>query len=127
MTEDVFLAITTLAKDFKTNSRLLVCGFDKKGEPHIFSVSNPGKCDIHDLTGFYAIGIGAPTAVARLLILDSKKENALEVVLYQVFEAKVNAEVVQNVGYNWDAEILIPGNEAIPTCTRNESVCRNRN
>ena len=48
--------------------------------------------------------------------MDSKKENALEVALYQVFEAKVNAEVVQNVGYNWDAEILIPGNEAIPTC-----------
>jgi hypothetical protein len=114
LTEDVFLAVITLAKDYKTKCSLLICGFDSHDKPHIFSVTDPGKCDLHDLTGFFAVGIGATTAISRLLILETKKKDSLVLSLYQSFEAKVNAEVVEDVGYNWDAEILVPGIRAIP-------------
>lgn len=113
ITEDVFLAVTTLAKDFKPDTSLLVCGFDAKREPHIFSVVNPGKCNLHDTSGFFAVGIGATTAISRLLILEAQKVDRLELVLYQDFDAKVHAEIVEDVGYNWDAEVLIPGRPAI--------------
>ncbi|SRR6266436_3152344 len=111
--EEISLAVLTLAKEFKTNSNLLICGFDSKREPHIFSVTNPGKCDLHDTTGFFAVGVGATTAIARLLILEARKEDQLGLALYQAFDAKVNAEVVEDVGFNWDAEILVPGRPAI--------------
>lgn len=111
--EEITLAVMTLAKEFKTDSSLLVCGFDANRAPHIFSVTNPGKCDLHDITGFYAVGIGATTAIARLLILEAREEDRLELALYQSFDAKVNAEIVEDVGFNWDVEVLVPGRTAI--------------
>lgn len=88
---------------------LLVCGFDPDNHPHIFSVVNPGKIGNHDLTGFHAVGMGAKTALARLLMLDAQKRDHIALALYQAFDAKVNAEIVQSVGYSWDAEILVAG------------------
>jgi hypothetical protein len=40
-------------------------------------------------------------------MLDSNKNDAIALALYQAFDAKVNAEIVQSVGYTWDAEILM--------------------
>lgn len=114
LSDEVFLAITTTAKEFNPECRLLVCGFDAKNKPHIFTVTNPGKSDLHDITGFYAVGKGAITAIARLLILEARIEDRLELALYQAFDAKVNAEIVETVGYNWDVEVLVPGYKAIP-------------
>jgi len=42
-------------------------------------------------------------------MLDSNKNDAIALALYQAFDAKVNAEIVQSVGYTWDAEILMSG------------------
>lgn len=47
------------------------------------------------------------------MVLESRKEDKLELSLYQAFDAKVNAEITQGVGYNWDAEVLVPGCAAI--------------
>jgi len=52
-------------------------------------------------------------AISRLLVLESRKEDRLELSLYQAFDAKVNAEITQGVGYNWDAEILVSHRAAI--------------
>jgi 20S proteasome alpha/beta subunit len=98
---------------FRPESSLLVCGFDKKERAHIFSVTNPGKVSNHDLTGFFAIGVGARTALARLLTLETQKKDKLPEALYQAFDAKVNAEIDQGVGTRWDAEVLVAGKKAI--------------
>ena len=97
--------------DYRAGSSLLVCGFDrkKKPRPHIFSVRDPGICSNYDLTGFHAIGIGDETAIARLLTTETDKNDALLKALYGVIDAKVNAEINQGVGYDWDAEILVAG------------------
>jgi hypothetical protein len=112
--QEFFFGVSLEAKNLKTNSSLLVCGFDKTGIPHIFSVANPGLVSSHDLTGFHAIGVGATMAISRLLLLESEPIDQLGVVIFNGFDAKVNAEVTQGVGYNWDAELLIPGKKAIP-------------
>lgn len=110
--QEFFVEVSDEAKALKTSSQLLVCGFDSRDEPHIFSVINPGVANIHDLTGFHAVGIGAIMAISRLLVLESLKEDALPLAIYQAFDSKVNAEIMQGVGYNWDAEILVSGKKA---------------
>jgi len=118
---DFFVEVSDEAKRLRTNSSLLICGFDSSSDPHIFSVVNPGIVNSHDLTGFHAVGIGATMAISRLLILESLKEDSLPLALYQAFDSKVNAEVMQGVGYNWDAEILVAGKKAkeVPRGIRN--------
>jgi hypothetical protein len=111
--QEFFFGVSAELKNLKTRSSLLVCGFDSKGLPHIFSIVNPGIVNSHDLTGFHAVGIGAKMAISRLLVLESRKEDKLELSLYQAFDAKVNAEITQGVGYNWDAEVLVSGHSAI--------------
>jgi len=112
--QEFFFAVTEAARNLKTHTSLLICGFDSSGEAHIFSVVNPGIVNSHDLVGFHAVGVGARMAISRLLTLDTEKEDHLGLALFQAFDAKVNAEITQGVGYNWDAEILVPGKKAVP-------------
>ena len=53
-------------------------------------------------------------AISRLLTLEAEGDDHLGLALFHAFDAKVNAEITQGVGYNWDAEILIAGKKAVP-------------
>jgi 20S proteasome alpha/beta subunit len=112
--QEFLFAVSAEAKNLKTHTSLLVCGFDSNSEGHIFSVVNPGVVNNHDLVGFHAVGVGAKMAISRLLTLEAEKDDHLGLALFQAFDAKVNAEITQGVGYNWDAEILISGKKAVP-------------
>jgi hypothetical protein len=101
--------IDSQIKEYRTDTRLLICGFHEKSA-YIFQVSDPGIYDRYDLLGFHAVGIGQETAIARLLSLEAEKTDPLATALYNVFDAKVNAEILQGIGYRWDAEILVRGN-----------------
>jgi 20S proteasome alpha/beta subunit len=92
---------------YNSGSTMLIAGFGPDGVPHIFSLGEPGDVTIHDLTGYWAIGIGDSAAIERLLWAEIRKGEALERVLYEVFDAKANAEIVQGVGYEWDAEVMV--------------------
>jgi len=96
---------------FDAGTSLLVCGFDdeRKPKPHIFSVLDPGIYENHDLAGVHAIGIGQDTAMARLLQMETDKRDDLSKALYEAFDAKASAEIIQGVGLDWDAEILLAG------------------
>lgn len=98
--------------EFDVRCDLLVCGFDEKNKPHIFSVSNPGIVTVHDLAGNYAIGSGAQNAIERMLWDEVERKQDLPIVLYKVLSAKANAEIVQGVGFLWDAEVMIAGHKA---------------
>jgi hypothetical protein len=115
--QEFLFAVSAEARNLKTRTSLLVCGFDASSEAHMFSVVNPGIVNNHDLVGFHAVGVGANMAISRLLTLDSEKDDHLGLALFQAFDAKVNAEITQGVGYNWDAEVLVPGKKAIPLRT----------
>ena len=86
---------------------LLVCGFDVRGKPHIFGVQWPGKAYGEDKSGYAAIGVGAGSAEGRLMWVESDRDDNLDRVLWESFEAKVQAEIMQGVGYSWDAHILL--------------------
>jgi len=92
--------------NFNCNCDLLICGFDKEGRPLMHSLDNPGATSCLDHIGLHAIGSGWTFALSRLLWNEINAEHPLEQVLYNVFDAKATAEIVQGVGYEWDAVIL---------------------
>jgi hypothetical protein len=69
----------------------------------------------HDLAGFSSIGIGAEYAISELLRFDAEPEDDADVALYQAFAIKAHSEIIQGVGYNSDAWIMVPGTtEKVP-------------
>jgi 20S proteasome alpha/beta subunit len=86
---------------------LLVCGFDHAGKPHIFQIARPGKALGEDKVGYAAIGVGADAAEGRLMWLESHRDDDLDRVLWEAFDAKVQAEIMQGVGFKWDGHVLL--------------------
>jgi hypothetical protein len=86
---------------------LLVCGFDTIGTPLILELKHPGIATDMTITGFHAIGSGSEKAVARLLFSEHKRTHSLARTLYDLFDAKANAEMAVGVGYEWDAVIVM--------------------
>ena len=107
--DDLVISMHESASRYRVRTSLLVCGFDSTGGPHIFSVTDPGTSDNFDMTGFHAVGIGAQTAIAENASARSGPRGQLPLALYQAFDAKVNAEIMQGVGYGCDAAILVRG------------------
>ncbi len=111
--DSYFGDIAEAISKFKAGTSILVCGFDTHNAPHIFSVIEPGMVRQHDMTGFHSVGIGDRAALGKFLWLETSRTASLARVLYEAFLAKVEAEIVQGVGYEWDAEILVRGNKAV--------------
>ena len=95
--------------DHRNNCSMIFCGFDATG-PHIFSASTPaGQIAPCDWQGFQVIGAGEETARNHLIWSEFDKEDSLESVLYDVFNAKVATEVIQGIGYAWNWRIIVSG------------------
>ncbi len=113
--EDLHDTIQGRLEKFSAKTSLLVFGFSSESppKPHLFSLSDPGISQNHDVQGFYAVGIGHATAIGRMMFLEVDRNEPLDRTLYEVFDAKVNAELVQGVGYNWDGWIMLAGKSPI--------------
>jgi hypothetical protein len=72
--------------------QVLVAGFDRDGDGHIFSVENPGIGKNHDPVGWASIGAGGYSATSTLLHHSVNFEMELARVLYHVCEAKFMSE-----------------------------------
>jgi len=92
--------------DYKHACSMLFCGFDSAG-PHIFVASTPCRIDPCAWQGFQAIGAGEETARNHLIWSEYEKDDSLESVLYDVFNAKVATEVLQGIGYAWNWRIIV--------------------
>jgi len=104
--DDYFRSIADEAARFDCNCWLVICGFNTAGKPQMFSVDAPGSPACLNSVGMHAIGGGATFALGRLLSIELDKDTPLEQMLYHAFHAKADAEVIQGVGYEWDAVIL---------------------
>lgn len=104
--DDQFRAVWDEVSGFNCNCDLLICGFDKAGRAHMHSLDNPGVTSSLNAIGLHAIGSGWSFALGRLLWNEIDRDQPLEQVLYNAFDAKATAEIVQGVGYEWDAVIL---------------------
>jgi hypothetical protein len=85
---------------------LLLCGFDKAKKPFLLNLKAPGICVDTTLTGFCAVGSGSGYALQRMLSNEWKRKFPIDRALYEIFDAKVQAENDMNVGYDWDAIVL---------------------
>jgi hypothetical protein len=99
--------------DYRHICSMLFCGFDLTG-PHVFMARTPCQIVPCDWQGFQAIGAGEETARNHLIWSEFDKDDSLEGVLYDVFNAKVATEVLQGIGYAWDWRIIIAGQKPKP-------------
>ncbi|HUO17900.1 MAG TPA: hypothetical protein VMX38_23185 [Verrucomicrobiae bacterium] len=97
--------------EVKITCSLLVCGFDLKGVPHIFSINSPGIAANHDIPGFHAVGIGRDVAIGEFYRFETEVDESLEAALYEAFDAKATAELILGVGYEWDCSVLVADKE----------------
>jgi len=86
---------------------LLVVGFDD-GVGHIFGITNPGVLVPGDTVGSLAIGSGAMHASVRLSLGKQVRDLKFPQTVYNVYEAKVAAEVAPGVGKMTDMAVLRP-------------------
>jgi 20S proteasome alpha/beta subunit len=86
---------------------LLVCGFDSKKSPFILNIAAPNGI-VTEMTssGFAAIGSGFEYTQARLLFLSHERSDGLDKALYDIFDAKASAEMVNTVGADWDSAVV---------------------
>lgn len=104
--------------EHRNNCCMIFCGFDSTG-PHIFSCSTPaGQINPCDWQGFQVMGEGEETARNHLIWSEFDKDDSLDSVLYDVFNAKCATEVLQGIGYAWDWRIIIPGSRPKPLPAR---------
>ncbi len=90
----------------------ILCGFDNLQKPFILTLDNSGVITECTNNGFSAIGSGTFSTLSRFAWSESSRKHPVERVLYDCFDAKVNAELVPGVGYEWDAKILIKNKQA---------------
>ena len=102
-------AIATRVDKFEMDCAFLVCGFDGKNQPFILDLEPPGICTNFFSTGFQAIGSGWDKAIARLLFSEHKRIDPVHRAVYDLFDAKANAELAAGVGYEWDVKVLYRG------------------
>ena len=61
------------------------------------------------MEGYAIIGGGEEASRGRIIWSETERSERLESVIYDLFDAKVAAEIVQSVGYIWDWKILVAG------------------
>lgn len=103
---DHIYSLATKVADFDMSCDVVVCGFDAKNTPFILNIAPPGVGTNFWATGFHAVGSGWDKAVARLLFSEHKRTHPVHRAVYDVFDAKANAEMSAGVGYEWDAKVL---------------------
>jgi hypothetical protein len=86
----------------------LCVGFGPKGTPYLFKLSNPGLIEPLDRLGFWAIGSGAYSAIARMAARQQHAHRTIESTVYNVCEAKISAEGAEGVGKQTILMVLRP-------------------
>jgi hypothetical protein len=93
-----FDAITGEIDKAEEEWTLLFAGFDEVDEPHLFIISNFGKIEYCDLTGFACIGSGMWPAYASLAAYPYNIFMPAGEAIYSLLTAKFAAETSHGVG-----------------------------
>jgi 20S proteasome alpha/beta subunit len=91
----------------------VLCGFDQQKHPYLLSLESPGICTDMTLSGFCSIGSGSSYALQRLLETGWERKFPIDRALYEVFDAKIQAENDPNVGYDSDV-IVLTADKSVP-------------
>ena len=91
---------------FDIGVELMIVGFDKSGEPRIFTVHNPGRSYSEATLGYAVIGSGSSLATAS--IRSRPAHRSLDEVIYRTLEAKFLSETASHVGSSTTVVIIRP-------------------
>ncbi|MBI4339255.1 MAG: hypothetical protein HY680_04815 [Chloroflexi bacterium] len=91
--------------EYNLGVSLLICGFDKHGTGHIFTVNNPGIEERRDIPGFHAIGSGFYGAQYMMYYRELSFMTPSCEWLYYIYEAKGFGEQAGAVGE--ETELLV--------------------
>jgi hypothetical protein len=108
LNDTYMLGIANQVRSFVLDCSLLVAGFDGEGNGCVFTIVHPGTIISHAINGYGAIGVGAEIAMSRLVWALTEPEDDLDMALYQAYEAKAYAELIQGVGSQSDIWIMTP-------------------
>lgn len=101
-TPSAYLALCEKIDRVNLSLNFLVCGFDDRGEGHIFSVDGQGAPKCYDTIGMWAIGDGVHLALSSLAFHVDRhqfsKYASVEQTLYFALAAKFMAESSGEVG-----------------------------
>jgi hypothetical protein len=89
---DVFDNLVAQIERIGLQFQFLVAGFDWVGNPHIFTVKNPGYIEDRTTPGYWAIGSGDFAAMSTLGFFRQKVIENLSTTYYNVMAAKFMAE-----------------------------------
>jgi ATP-dependent protease HslVU (ClpYQ) peptidase subunit len=96
---EVYAEISLRTKIYNLGSTFLVYGVDDRKIGHIFTVRNPGKSELHDKPGFWAIGQGASSALSMMSALKQVRgRTPFEETIYNVLASKYFSEGASDVG-----------------------------
>jgi hypothetical protein len=97
-------------EEFYFDCDIMLCGINRFLMPYMITVSPPGNSLDFTRQGFNSIGIGADIANSRLLWCGYKRIHPLGRVLFNLFDAKANAEMSPGVGFGWDGIVIFNDN-----------------
>ena len=92
---------------------LILCGFDEGGKPFLLELAPPGICTDMTPGGFCANGSGAGYALKHLLSDGWDRKFSIDRAIFELFDAKIQAEDDPGVGYEADL-IVITAQKATP-------------
>lgn len=102
LTPSVFNSIHREASKVKLECDFLVCGFDEKGDGHIFTFNQDGETRSCDKQGFWAIGSGDYAALSTFFFAAKRnginQNSTLDACMYVATSAKFMAESADGVG-----------------------------
>jgi hypothetical protein len=93
-----------------TDLQILVAGFDKSGQAHIFTVTSAdrGVAKRCDIPGFHAIGSGGTGAIYMMYNRSLSPKTSVREACYYALEAKYFGEQATGVGPSTDMYIVRP-------------------
>jgi 20S proteasome alpha/beta subunit len=116
MPESLRLALDAAIENHHLEVELLVAGFDRHGQGHIFSINdydNRGAARRFDIPGFHAIGSGSHGANYMMTYRSVSPPMPIRWALYLVLEGKYFGELASGVGSRTDLYILRHGKPGI--------------
>jgi hypothetical protein len=117
-TPEVYMSFINKIEKTALSLEFLICGFDAKGQGHIWKVKGDGAPTSYDLIGFWSIGMGASAALSCLAFHVSRGHlnvySSLPDAAYLTMAAKFMSESASDVGRSTFVVIVdAKGKEAV--------------
>ncbi len=98
LTDKVYEHVFSEIEEFHLGCSFLFGGFDCTCAPHLFVLSDPGRTEHFDRTGYWAIGTGRHATLSHLASYPYRRTDSLGICVYRVMAAKIASECARDVG-----------------------------